>query len=44
MDVMGALATKILRGRVILSNCRKKLLGLWKNTTKHPQLQILRGP
>ena len=43
VGAMGALAPTILRENFILSNCMKKLLGIWENSinTEHPKFQIL---
>ena len=43
VGAMGALAPKILMEKVILSNCRKNLLGMCKKfiKTQHPKFQIL---
>ena len=43
MGAMGALAPTTLREKVILSNCRKKLLGIWENSidAQHPNFHIL---
>ena len=39
---MGALAPTILREKVSLSNCRKKILGMCKNSIKAELLQLNR--